>query len=245
MATHFWRDTSETTANIFSKLIKNNFPLLKKANFIFVLRDNEKTDDEGNIIAGEARKISGKERDLWGFDFEICLDAEIWSKMNKADKYRLGFHELCHCGVETEEGSTEPKFDDNGKLKTKIIKHDIWLKTFKQEIETFGFDGTDQEVATVLSEMMDNKAQIKKNKKEFLAKMGIEINKEVGETEVKKKKKKNKHTEIEISTKKKSKEELEEEADKLLGLDPKKKKKDRLIEIDMKKHNRKKFGKKK
>jgi hypothetical protein len=245
MATNYWKNTDPATEKIFSKLVKECFPHLKTASLLIIFRDNEKTDDEGNIIAGEAKKLSYKDVSLWGYDFEICLDAEIWSKMNKADKYRLGFHELCHCGVETEEGSTEPKFDDNGKLKTKIIKHDIWLKTFKQEIETFGFDGTDQEVATVLSEMMDNKAQIKKNKKEFLAKMGIEINKEVGETEVKKKKKKNKHTEIEISTKKKSKEELEEEADKLLGLDPKKKKKDRLIEIDMKKHNRKKFGKKK
>jgi hypothetical protein len=220
--THYWQDNTDATAAVFNKLIKNFFPLLKTAKIVIVLRDNEKFDDEGNLIAGEARKCGTKEREVWGPDFEICLDAEIWAKYNKVNKYRLAYHELCHCGVEVEEGTNEPKYDDNNRLKTKIIKHDIWLKTFKSEIETFGFDEADHEVTVLLSELMENKDIIKKNKKRFLEKVGLEVGtaKKSSEDvpakkkkkpvfdndeeipEVKKKKKKY-PSEIELSTKKK------------------------------------------
>jgi hypothetical protein len=271
MATHYWKNKDVNTDKIFSKLTANFFPDLRKAKFLLTFRDNTKMDDEGNTIVAEARKCGTKERDLWGFDFEICMDSDIWNKANKADKYRIGYHELCHCGVEKEDGSNEVKYDDNNQLKTFLIKHDLFLKTFKQEIEIFGFEGVDNDTAEFMSEMLESRDKIKKNKKAFLGALGIEINKSVGEsvlkkkkkpvedtdedediddlddTPVKKKKKKKKvTTEITVSTKKKKKpsaEELEEQADKLLGL--KKKKKDKFVEIDMKEYNRKKFGGKK
>ena len=222
MATHFWIDKSEKTAAVYSKLIKKFFPSLKKAQFLFTLRDKEKTDDEGNVIVAEARRIGTKERDLWGFDFEICMDAEIWAKANQVNKYRIAYHELNHCGVEMEEGTSDPKYDDNNRLKTFMIKHDLFLKTFKAEIEIFGFEGADHEVATFMSEMMDSRDAIKKNKKKFMGELGIELYKETAsEPEVKKKKKKKKTTS----------EDLEAAADKILGI--KKKNKEKFTEVSM------------
>lgn len=262
--THYWIDKTEKTANVYQKVIKKYFPSLKALNFLFTMRDKEKTDDEGNIIAAECRKASVKETDLWSYHFEICMDDEIWSNANISKKYRIAYHELLHCGVELEEGTSEVIRDDNGNPKLYLNKHDLFLKTFKQEIETFGFEGTDFDVATFLSDMLEDKNTIKKNKKKFLADVGIGA---IEEEEPVKKKKKRESEEITLSTtkskkkivqddededdepivkKKKKKltsEELEAEADKILGI--KKKKKDKFIEVDMKEHNRNKFGKRK
>jgi hypothetical protein len=190
--TNYWISKSEKDSNIFSKLVKRHFAHLKKANLLLTYRDGEKHDKEGNLILAEARKISSKERDLFGFDFEICMDADQWNKSNMADKYRVAYHELCHCGVEMEEGTNEVVFDENNRLKTYMIKHDIFLTSFKNEIEIFGFDGADKDVAEFMTEMMGDKEKIKKNKKKFLGELGIEIYKESAAAEVIKKKKKKK-----------------------------------------------------
>lgn len=226
MACHYWICVDEKTHHMLTKIVSKFFVPLKKAKFLITFRDKEKTDDEGNIIAAEAIKISAKPRDLFGYDFEICIDSDIWAKADKMTKYRILYHELRHCGVETEEGSSEPKYDDNNRLKTYMIKHNLWLKTFKEEVEIFGFDGADKDVAEFMSEMLESRDKIKLNKKDFMAKLGIEIHVSADSTKKKK-------------VKKQSAEELEEEADRLLGLKKKKKKK-KVTEIAMSTEKKKK-----
>ena len=183
----FWKNTDSSTEKIFSKLISKFFPHLRKCNILITHRDKEKKDSEGGVVIAEARKCSNKEFDLWEYHFEICLDTELWAKSNKVDKYRVAFHELLHCGVVMEEGTTLPKYDDNNRLKTYLIPHDIKIMSFQKEIEIFGFDGSDKPVADFFADMLDNPDRLKKAKKAFLAALEIEIYKDL---DVKKKKKK-------------------------------------------------------
>lgn len=204
MATHFWIDNTDKTRKIYDRLIEKFFPKLKGLSILLTMRDSEKTDDEGNIIVAEAKKISTRERDLWGPDCEVCMDANIWAKSNLVDKYRIAFHELSHFRIETDKETGEVKLDGNNRYKIALEKHDIMVKTFKREIEIFGLDGTDKEVADFMAEILSDDTQVRTNKKKFLGKLGIEIN---GPTEKKKKKKKKKKKsgdEITLSTKKKN-----------------------------------------
>jgi hypothetical protein len=224
MAIHYWLNTKAETTNIYNQLIKKFFPELKMLNIQLAFRDKEKKDSEGQIIIAEAYKISTRERDLYGPDCGILMDYEIWDKSNKMEKFRVAFHELCHFSIDRDDNG-EVKMDDNNRIKVNIEKHDIIINTFKKEVEIFGFTGTDQDVATFMSDILENPDTVKKNKKKFMGELGIEIYKgkkydedtddsdEDDEVVVKKKKKKkkklfsssSKNTEVSFSTLKKNK----------------------------------------
>lgn len=126
--------------------------VVQNANFIFTFRDKPMYDDEGNPIAAQARSVNNRERDLYGTDFEICVYEELWSQLSPAGKKRLVFHELLHCRVEPdEENEDEPAYDKDGRVVIYIEPHDLIIKTFKQEIETFGLQTMDLDVAKFLS----------------------------------------------------------------------------------------------
>ena len=172
-AMHYWCNKSEKTTVIYQKLIKRFFPELKMLNLLISFRDKEKKDDEGNVVVAEAKRVAVRERDLWGPDIEICADHEIWEKSNIADKYRIAFHELCHFSIDKDDETGEVKLDDNNRVKVSLVKHDIVIKTFKREVEIFGLDGNDHELAVFMQEVLENPKTTKKNKSEFLAKLGI------------------------------------------------------------------------
>jgi len=160
----FWRDTSGKAEKYFKKVMKRFFPELNSAEFIYSFRNNEKTDDEGKVIIAEARKIPSKEKDLYGFDFEINMHADTWASAREEDKYRIAYHELSHCGIEVDEND-EPKRDESGRIVTKMIPHDLYIKSFKSELQLFGISTDIEELAEFMQEMLQGASSSKKKKK--------------------------------------------------------------------------------
>lgn len=126
--------------------------VVRNANFIFTFRDKPMYDDEGNPIAAQAKSVSNRERDLYGTDFEICVFEELWDTLTEKGKKRLVYHELMHCRVEpSEDSEDEPSYDNDGRVVTYIEPHDLIIKTFKREIEVFGLQQMDVDVARFMS----------------------------------------------------------------------------------------------
>jgi hypothetical protein len=168
-----WQDKSGKLKKVFDKVMKKYFPELLKAEFLFAFRNNDKFDDEEQVIIAEARKIGSKERDLYGFDFDITVHHDTWTDSKEEMKYRIAFHELSHCGLKLDDEGV-PKRDANDHLITEMIKHDIYIKSFKTEIEIFGLDGEDLvDSAKFLSEALSNQDKAKKRRQKFIEGLGI------------------------------------------------------------------------
>jgi hypothetical protein len=123
----------------FCESVRNKyFPKLSYVHINYVFRSQPKKDDEGFIVLGEARKLSNRERDLYGFDFEICMFKKTWKAANDREKERLAWHELNHLIVKYGEVEEEPKRDKAGRIAIAMRRHDLVLRTFMEEIEKFG-----------------------------------------------------------------------------------------------------------
>lgn len=134
--------------------------LVENCNFLFTFRDSKIFDDEGMEIAAQAKLISKRERDLYGYDFEILFYEELWSTLTRKQKMRLMFHELLHCQVDYDEDDNVA-VDKDGRVVTYITPHDIVVKTFQREIELFGISPADMETAVFFSKQL---ARMKKSK---------------------------------------------------------------------------------
>lgn len=142
---------------------KKRFRLLRPAKILYSFRTTVKTDDEGSIVLGEARKLQNRERDLYGYDFQICMHEESWNAMNAIQKRRICWHELNHCIVVCH-FSGEPKYDKAGRIRISLRKHDIVLKTFLAELRVFGPSSDQKNTIEKIVFNLDIK-DIKKKKK--------------------------------------------------------------------------------
>lgn len=134
--------------------------VVENCNFLFSFRDSKIYDDEGMEIAAQAKQISKRERDLYGYDFELLFYEELWTQLTRKQKMRLVFHELLHCQVDYDEDDNVA-IDKDGRVVTYITPHDIVVKTFRREIELFGISPSDMETAVFFSKQL---AKMKKSK---------------------------------------------------------------------------------
>ena len=166
-------DDTEEIRLVFDAVI-NDYPddfefLAKYAKFQFTFREKPTYDEDGQPIAATAMRLSNRERDLYGADFEICCHKETWDYYNEDMKERLIFHELLHCQVAHDEEDEEiPAYDNDGRVYIYCVPHDIITKTFKREIEEFGLVGSDLDVASFMHkqyELHTSKKTAKKRRK--------------------------------------------------------------------------------
>ena len=135
-------DKSGKLSNVFLPILKREFPILKHVNILFTWRNIAKWDDDGRPTAAEARRCSNKERDLYGFDFEVNVLRDNWDGLNTFAKVRLAWHELNHCVVVVDEDG-KPSKDDCGKTMISIEPHDLIIRSFKEEVNKFGLSPVD------------------------------------------------------------------------------------------------------
>ena len=122
--------------------------LCENAIFQFTTREKPQYDEEGLEIAATAQRLSNRERDLYGSDFEICVYLEYWETLSDAQKERIMYHELLHCCVyEDEDDYGNPAFDNDGRIVISMVPHDLVVKTFQAEIEEFGLSESDLKLA--------------------------------------------------------------------------------------------------
>jgi hypothetical protein len=140
----FYRDKPKKLDKIFEGVRKKYFRKtpLKHASILYCFweSDKPKTTPEGNVILGEARILPPRERDVYGYDFCIAVEASNWHNSSSKEKIRLAWHELYHCIVVTDESGKTPKKDKEDRIKIKVRPHDISINTFIAEIEEFGLD---------------------------------------------------------------------------------------------------------
>jgi len=134
----FERDKTGKLDRSFERMRKKHFHKLVHARINYVFRTTSKKDDEGMMVLGEARKLSNRERDLYGYDFEICIHKKSWEKGSKKRRRRIAWHELNHLIVKYKYGMDAPMIDQAGRLSIALKRHDIIIKTFEEELVMFG-----------------------------------------------------------------------------------------------------------
>lgn len=133
----FEKDESGELEEIFEEIKDEEFPELNCCKINYIFRTTFKKDDEGGIVLGEAAKLPTRERDLYGYDFEICIHKGSWVRMKEEEKKRVAWHELNHLVVITDQFE-EPKLDKARRIKIGIKPHDLVIRTFMEELEIFG-----------------------------------------------------------------------------------------------------------
>ena len=84
----FERDKTKRLNKVFDKCRRKYFPKLRYVNINYIFRTVQEKDDEGRLVIGTARKLSNKDRDLYGYDFEISARHRIF----KTKKHGTGIH---------------------------------------------------------------------------------------------------------------------------------------------------------
>jgi hypothetical protein len=152
----FYFDDTGELEKYFEKIQLEHFASLAPVKWLYTWREGEKLDDEGRMIAASVRKLSSKDRDIFGYDVAIEVDADYWKKMKKKDKFRVAFHELLHVELEYDEDDEdfeEPFRDNEGRVKIWMNDHDIVIKRFEAELKKFGLSKDENKIRRFLNKV--------------------------------------------------------------------------------------------
>ena len=160
----FENDVTGELEEFFENCRSKFFPLLADAYIHYIFRISKKTDDEGMLVIGEARKLSNRERDIYDYDFEICVHKKTWQDANRRRKERIAWHELNHCIVIFNKIDNSPAINKSGRLKIRIKPHDIVIKTFEEELFLFGPDSHQTTAIESINKYLRRKRKIKRRR---------------------------------------------------------------------------------
>lgn len=145
----FWQDDKDILKPYATNLIDTDFPLLGMAgvriNWTWV-DPPEEDSTTGRVLQGRTRKLSPRERDLYGYDCMISISSELWGEAIENEREKLIWHELNHIVVEedTEEGGFVT--DKADRLKITLRKHDLVLDRFADELKKYGTSPAEREM---------------------------------------------------------------------------------------------------
>lgn len=157
MATRYLRDRKGLIQKVADRIIRKSFPALQHTKILYIWRTPPRREDS-RILAGRARVLPVRDRDLYGYDFEIEISLESWKNLNKAGKKRLMWHELRHCQVSLDEGNKVER-DREGRAFCYIEDHDIDIRSFKEEYSMFGLPKGDIEQIESVYNIWKNRRQ--------------------------------------------------------------------------------------
>lgn len=110
-------------------VVKAHHTTLDGAEIALVYEHGIKPDCDGHLVWGRAKKVSPLEQSFREHDFTIILNAEVWATLPAAAKRALLDHELCHCGVKTDDAG-EPTFymrkHDLEEFEDVVRRHGLW-----------------------------------------------------------------------------------------------------------------------
>jgi len=103
-----YEESTQEPYDIMKEVIEENweFQSLSQANIHIIFDTKKKKDGDKYVFAriqstSELQKYLSADRDCPdGHDYLIYIDKNIWDNIEKPDKKRLIFHELCHCNVD-------------------------------------------------------------------------------------------------------------------------------------------------
>jgi len=118
------------------RLFRGSFPELAHVKLLLVWRVDDKPvlDLHSGVTV---RLLPRRERDLYGYDVEVCASETFWKAKGRNTCMRAVFHALAHIQVELDE-NLEPIRDEDGRVVIRVAPHDIDVQTFSVELEKFG-----------------------------------------------------------------------------------------------------------
>lgn len=170
----FIKDESGSLEEEFDFVKDRFYSELDELKFLYVWRDSEKFDDDGMIIYAEVRKLSNRDRDIFGYDVAIEVWKDGWKKANKDERNKIIFHELRHIKIDEDEETGEIKYDKDDRVKYSLIPHDIVIRRFTEDLRKFGLSEQEDNIRVFLNSVhkehktdknKTNKIKAKKSKK--------------------------------------------------------------------------------
>lgn len=141
-------DKTGTLEEIFNEVIEESFEELKCLKFQYVWRKKDKVDKHGLLIQATVFKLSPKMRDLHGYDVQVEVHKESFPEKRKLRK-KLAYHELKHIELKKDEDGAVA-LDKQGRIKYILVPHDIAILRFKEELEKYGFDSSEEDAVNEL-----------------------------------------------------------------------------------------------
>jgi hypothetical protein len=110
---------------------------------------NDALTKNGIKALGITRKIPIKDRVLGRGDAEIALDGDYWGNASEEEQAALLDHELHHVAVQTDKNGNA-QFDDIGRPKIKLRKHDVEVGWFRIIAERHGIASQERQQAKAI-----------------------------------------------------------------------------------------------
>jgi hypothetical protein len=114
------------------------------------------TKTGGYPAAAKVRIVSLKDRVAGMPDAQIVIDQTVWDKLDTAERDALLDHELQHLTPSLDKDN-QPKIDDHGRPKLKMLKHDAEIGIFRCVIERHGNKALDAQIG---KQFMDDWGQL-------------------------------------------------------------------------------------
>jgi hypothetical protein len=135
-AVKHYKDQKGIIEKFAAPQIPTKFPELKFVKILYTFRKPNAMDGE-RVILARTRRCSTRERDVYGYDFEMEVGLDTWRKMDEERKTRLTAHEMRHMGVDLDEDGV-PVRDEHNRVRIFVIPHDISIEVFKDEMREHG-----------------------------------------------------------------------------------------------------------
>jgi len=69
-------------------------------------------------------------------EFLVIVDAALWPSLEKVQRERLVYHELCHLKAKENPETGEPRLHEDGRPQLQVVPHDVEI--FEAEVARYG-----------------------------------------------------------------------------------------------------------
>lgn len=151
-----WKDETGELEKVAKDLIPDEFPLIDEVEtrILYAWVDPPEEDVANDrIIEGKTRRLTARDRDLYGYDLVIVIAQSLWEDKDANARKKLMWHELNHIMVVEDPKKGGFKVDPQGRIVYKLRKHDLNLERFAGEIIKFGADQGERAYIDTLNEI--------------------------------------------------------------------------------------------
>jgi len=131
-----WADATGELERRARRIIREEFPVLTYLRILYAWREPPNFK-ERRPESADVKRLTARDRDLFGFDIVVTVAAPIWKELGPRAKKRLLWHQLFAVDVEVDEAS-RPMKDDHGRVRVHLRKPDLAIGSFEEEIERWG-----------------------------------------------------------------------------------------------------------
>jgi hypothetical protein len=136
-AVRYWPDPTRFLERASKRFIERDFPALQFITMGFVWKNPFGRAGDQCPIPATYRLLNKRDRDVFGVDVIFELDPQAFVKLPLRDQYRAVYHLLRHLSVGTTD-DLRPERDATGRVLISLERHDLHIRSFKDEVRRFG-----------------------------------------------------------------------------------------------------------